>query len=397
MRSPVLIAALAAAVCAMSASKAEPACCYFSALEKDVNQPGQRAFITWDPAEKVESFTVQPLFEGNADDFGMVVPTPSQPKLAEMHRDLFKTLAVFTILKPLDGKKWAPAMPSGGIAMGAGGGGSSMGGARVAMGVRVLEAGTVGTLDYKVIEATNAQGLFEWLKENKYQYAGDTDTLDSYVKRKWFFTVMKIDPKQMKRRPDGTYLGEVTPTRFTFQSDRLVYPLRITKISVKDKTDALFYVQAPEKMDLPGAFSYQPNFQTLWWTAFSTAVWEHHGAEEKEWWGHVKDRQDEIFREYKDRLGKGRPLSTLEWARRITDTDVALLSGEAKFDREAPAADVKNLATLSGIVRKGQFITKCRHVFHTDEMDEDLVFVEASYKGTKDRLEYVEIMPSSPP
>jgi len=42
----------------------------------------------------VESFTVQPKFEGNAADFGMVIPTPSRPKLDEMPRDFFKELAV---------------------------------------------------------------------------------------------------------------------------------------------------------------------------------------------------------------------------------------------------------------------------------------------------------------
>src|SRR6185503_9754532 len=55
--------------------------------------------ITWDPVKKLESFTVQPKFEGNALDFGMVIPTPTQPKLHEMPRDFFKHLAVYTILK----------------------------------------------------------------------------------------------------------------------------------------------------------------------------------------------------------------------------------------------------------------------------------------------------------
>src|SRR5438270_5644161 len=81
------------------APPARAACCYFAAKDKDVTQPAQKAFITWDPAESVESFTVQPRFEGNAQDFGMVVPTPGRPKLDEMPRDFFKELAVFTILK----------------------------------------------------------------------------------------------------------------------------------------------------------------------------------------------------------------------------------------------------------------------------------------------------------
>src|ERR1700675_3738619 len=96
-----LLATLAGslAVAGLAPSKVESACCYFAAKDKDILQPAQKAFITWDPQENVESFTVQPRFEGNAQDFGMVIPTPSRPKLAEMPRDFFKELAVFTILK----------------------------------------------------------------------------------------------------------------------------------------------------------------------------------------------------------------------------------------------------------------------------------------------------------
>src|ERR1700757_1767804 len=75
------------------------ACCYFSAKNADILQPAQKVFITWDPVQRMESFTVQPKFEGNALDFGMVIPTPSQPKLHEMPREFFKHLAVFSILK----------------------------------------------------------------------------------------------------------------------------------------------------------------------------------------------------------------------------------------------------------------------------------------------------------
>src|SRR6186713_856820 len=80
-------------------SPADSACCYFAAKDKDILQPAQKAFLTWDPVEKVETFTVQPKFEGNAVDFGMVIPTPSQPKLHEMPRDFFKHLAVYTIMR----------------------------------------------------------------------------------------------------------------------------------------------------------------------------------------------------------------------------------------------------------------------------------------------------------
>src|SRR5687767_15950157 len=77
----------------------QAACCYFSAKNADILQPAQKVFITWDPKEKIETFTVQPKFEGNALDFGMVIPTPTEPKLHEMPRDFFKHLAIYTIMK----------------------------------------------------------------------------------------------------------------------------------------------------------------------------------------------------------------------------------------------------------------------------------------------------------
>src|SRR5438105_13775285 len=97
MRNRVILAAVVALL--PLGSSAQAACCYFSAKNADILQPSQKVFITWDPAEKLETFTVQPKFEGNALDFGMVIPTPNQPKLNEMPKDFFKHLAVYTIMK----------------------------------------------------------------------------------------------------------------------------------------------------------------------------------------------------------------------------------------------------------------------------------------------------------
>ena len=60
----LLVPALAAALAAVGLlpQRTDSACCYFSAKDKDILQPAQKVFITWDPTEKVESFTVQPKF-----------------------------------------------------------------------------------------------------------------------------------------------------------------------------------------------------------------------------------------------------------------------------------------------------------------------------------------------
>src|SRR3954447_8690513 len=137
----------------------DAACCYFSAKNADILQPAQKVFITWDPVEKVESFTVQPKFEGNALDFGMVIPTPSKPKLDEMPRDFFKELAVLTILKkreqPQSKLLYREGRFKNGKALMLAT--TSQAGDKKRSGrppsVVVLEAGVVGSLDYKIIKA----------------------------------------------------------------------------------------------------------------------------------------------------------------------------------------------------------------------------------------------------
>ncbi len=447
---------------------AQSACCYFSAKNQDVLQPSQKVFITWDPEAKQESFTVQPKFTGNARDFGMVIPTPSRPKLDEMPRDFFKELAVFTILKrrehPQSRLVFRGGFGFGGGGFGGGGFGGFGGGGFGVMpaapprkpAVQVLETGVVGSLDYKVLAAERADDLYTWLKNHRYHYAGDEATLDFYVRKNWFFTVMKIDAMQMKPKADGTYTGEVTPTRFQFTSDRLIYPLRITQLSVKEKTEALFYVQAPYKVDLPGDNSYQHQWVGLLQNAQG---WYGKGSKSlpgggDEWLQAVKPHADSL-RKQGAQLGfsfvsgqrptpnwDGRIATTLEWAKRLSSSDIGVLRGHVPYSeqvpnvdqgftardvatrrqaeavykviqdrlaqsrqlrpdgylvREAADKDVKDLRILAGHLKEGQFLTKFRKTFTRAEMEDDLLIEPAKVGEAEDVSEYEEILPSSPP
>src|SRR5438270_4936651 len=142
---------------ALAPTSAEAACCYFSAKNADILQPAQKVFITWDPVKQLETFTVQPKFEGNALDFGMVIPTPTQPKLHEMPKDFFKHLAVYSILKQREfphsnllpvmqfGMGGMGGMGMGGMGMGGMGGFPGMPQAKPKPAVVVLEKGVVGS------------------------------------------------------------------------------------------------------------------------------------------------------------------------------------------------------------------------------------------------------------
>jgi len=457
-----LLALIAVALGLAQATVSQAACCYFSAKNADILQPAQKVFITWDPTEKVETFTVQPKFEGNAVEFGMVIPTPSQPKLHEIPRDFFKHLAIYTIMKKRESpqSKLLPQLFDGFAAQGRllnlnqatkaeKGAGAA---APPPPPVRVLEAGLVGSLDYKILEADRADALFDWLKEHKYSYSGDEATLNFYVQKKWIFTVMKIDTMQMKRNKDGTFAGDVTPTRFQFSTEKMIYPLKITQISVREKTEALFYVQAPFKVDLPGDLTYQYNWLTmLQWSQGCAGGIPGRG---QIWMDDMKAQTPALMARARELsfnfVSRQRPQpnkaghipTTMEWARKLSPDDVKVLRGEAPYSekipdvdegftqadmkdparaqaitkvimarlakcqkerpfgylvREAPAEDVRNLQQLLGHVRDGLFITKFRKTFARDEMNDDLSIIPARYNGAEDTSEYEEMLPSSPP
>ncbi|MEK7467605.1 MAG: DUF2330 domain-containing protein [Planctomycetota bacterium] len=357
------------------------ACCYFAAQEKDINQPGQKAFIQWDPERRVEAFTVQPRFEGNALDFGMVIPTPAQPKLDEMPRDFFKDLAIYTILLPtaqaISFEDFSGAI---GVAFSAGEEGPAPVNDSAArkFGVKVLEAGVVGSLDYKVIVAEQASGLFDWLKENRYVYSGNEETLDFYIRKKWFFTVMKIDPKQMKKTAEGSYAGEVTPTRFTFASDACIYPLKITQVSVKESTDALFYVQSPEQMDLTGDMTWMPSYRIMWLTwmlGCSISDEQQQELNVRQAWLNEQTDKDAAFTTTK-----------LEWARKLADSDLSVLEDPLRFWPQAggaPVAEGDVLISTETLIQEAREFLKTAHPQDPGQVKSGLARIEKEYGSAK--------------
>jgi hypothetical protein len=263
----------------------------------------------------------------------------------------------------------------------------------------------------------------------------------------------------MKRNPDGSFAGEVTPTRFQFTSDKLIYPLKITQLSVKDKTEALFYVQAPHKVDLPGDLTYQyqwvPMIQNArgWYNKGTFGTNDLPGKAD-EWLDAIKGQVNGLMQRGQQ-LGfafnnntrptpnaQGHIATTLEWARKLTAEDIKVLKSEAPFGekvpdvdegfteadmkdpkkaeairrviqqrlekcqkerpagylvREAPADDLKQLKILTGHLKEGQFVTKFRKTFAKDEMNDDLLIVPAKLGNAEDKSEYEEILPTSPP
>ena len=186
------------------------ACCYFAARDKDINQPGQKAVHLLESKGKDRTFHGTTKVRRQCSGFRHGHTNSGKTETRRNAARYLKDLAMYTILMPLPEPIYSPLDRQRMLAEDKCCEASAVPGSfpRKEKGsVRVLETGVVGSLDYKIIVADDASGLFDWLKNNHYSYGGDEATLQYYISKKWFFTVMKIDSKQMKKSPDGSYLA----------------------------------------------------------------------------------------------------------------------------------------------------------------------------------------------
>jgi hypothetical protein len=146
-------------------------------------------------------------------------------------------------------------------------------------------------------------------------------------------------------------------------------------------------------MDLPGMFSYEGAFCPMWQQALGFAIPEKVTPQEKAWLEVIKS--DKNLARKVDQ-SQTQPAS-LEWAKKITASDIAVITGEKTYNREAPKEDVEKLKQLKGIVKEGQWVTKFRRNFKKGEMTDDLELIPAKVGDKADEIEYFSILPTSPP
>jgi len=340
----------AAIFCALAAAAAFSdsvivACGIFSAKEKAVTQPGLKAFITWNPETKTESITIQPHVEGSAADFAIVIPTPTKPVIDEAPRKLFADLATFTQLMPLP-------QP---ISTGLDGASTKIEGGAVRFGPSPKDPRNsaaaneilAANLAFKTFSPEESAALLDFLKSQHYD--AEDAALATYIQKKWFVSVAKIDASALKKSESGGYAGELAPVRFTFASEQCVFPVRILQASLKEKTDFLVYVQAPQQMDLGGdaAWMHSHRLRLLTYMLGTGATQEHQQEmQRRTQWITAKLHDD-----------RGYQSTKLEYARKLSEDDAALIDDPAQRFSKSIAGDLPPGAV---VVSTEQFIKEIR-------------------------------------
>ncbi len=186
---------------------------------ESVNVASEDALIVWDEATKTEHFIRRANFQTTAKDFGFLVPTPTQPELAEANDAIFTALADAT--KPRVIYQKVKQRIHGNSRMMAGEA-APKSAAPDAPRVQVLEQKKVAGFDAAVLKANDPKALRDWLDKNGYDARKElVEWFQWYTDHQWIITAFKLSK-------DGSLGNQVQgrTVRMTFKAEKPFYPYR---------------------------------------------------------------------------------------------------------------------------------------------------------------------------
>lgn len=195
---------------------------------KDINQPSQKAVVLYE--NNSEDLILQVKYEGDVDEFAWVIPVPNYPDVDVADPELFQELSQLTmrVVSPPRGIPFPTLLAPGGPE-----------------GVEVLERKVVGIYDVAILSAQDPKALIDWLNTNGFLFPEEgKEILDNYINKEWYFVAARINTGEEAK---GLAEGTIEPLKLRFESDEIVYPLRITSLS-SESCEVLLYVFADQKV-----------------------------------------------------------------------------------------------------------------------------------------------------
>ncbi len=201
---------------------------FFPPPNIDITEPTQKAVIFY--SKGCEDLIIQVSYEGDVEDFAWVVPVPSMPEVKASYFEIFFELSNLTI------SSYYYYRAEGGLTPAE---------------VTVYEQKRVGFYDTAILSSEDPEALINWLKDNGYNFPEEAkDTINHYIQKNWYFVALKVaEEKQQEMYPPPSVPGGVIhPVKFSFKTDKIVYPFKISSIN-KGETAVLLYVFADHKQE----------------------------------------------------------------------------------------------------------------------------------------------------
>lgn len=197
------------------------------------------AIVRWNGDR--EEIVMRLAMTGDTGDTGLVVPTPAPATVDLGDASIFEALE--RELEPVIITEWD--WWGGGFGAGEGSAGGAPGG-----GVVVLDQVQLGPIQATTLASDDLTGLSEWLDTNGYVLPEAVAAqLGPYVADGWSFVALKLTA-------DVPFDGELDPIRFTFDSDELVYPMRMSAAATTPQSVRL-YLPSDHRSEVAGSQTYQ--------------------------------------------------------------------------------------------------------------------------------------------
>jgi hypothetical protein len=191
-------------------------------------RPGQQSAVIF-YEDNTETLIVTSGYEGNTEDLVWIIPTPNWPLVNKANQQIFTDIASLATPPRDSGGLWtAFSYTAAGDAY---------------RGVNILETKHVDYYEVITLNATNSSELERWLNDFNYTYPkNQTNVLDFYINKGWYFTTLRINPDYQKDEETINDLvsGHPTPVKLEFESDEIVFPLKISTIEFQDPSIGKF-------------------------------------------------------------------------------------------------------------------------------------------------------------
>lgn len=241
---PIALLVSSALLCMADGGFIAPRATGRAAGQSGASSPHQRGVII-EADYGYEILLLQTTYRGPAADFAWTIPVPGRPGPTDVFMVGEKIMPyIFEETAPrvssiLDVERPASMGMFGRAGEKGGGGGGGV--------VTVHARMAVGDYDAAVLSATGTEALVEWLAENGYGLPdGGEGIIAHYVGKGWYFVALKVLPEVVAERP---VMGDVRPIGIRFPTDRLVYPLHISRLSSPEKTALLLVVLAEDAVN----------------------------------------------------------------------------------------------------------------------------------------------------
>lgn len=191
----------------------------------DARVTGEQALVALDGGN--ETIVMALDVESIADNAGLIVPTPTPAVAGTASPAVFSELARLSAPKVERGTKSRPDLDEAGAVPG----GSPT----------VVAQVQLGPLEATTLSGGDLAGVRTWLDKHGYTMRPEvTAQLDPYLRQGWSFVAMRLTGEKPLN-------GQLDPVRLDFDSDQLVYPMRMSA-AAKDTQHVTVYTLARHRM-----------------------------------------------------------------------------------------------------------------------------------------------------